>query len=52
MEFWKKLSVNEKFMVGFIIILLFMIMLSWGRISKGFQEGIAPYFKEHTQPKQ
>jgi len=52
MEFWKKMSTNEKVMVVIIATLILMITLSWGRISKGVQDGIAPYLKEQTQPNQ
>ncbi len=44
----KKLNTNEKALIGIILILCIVILLSWGRISKGMKEGFEPYLKEQT----
>ncbi len=46
MEFWKKLSVNEKAMLAFVLALILGIFLSWNRISEGIKNGFTPYLKE------
>lgn len=42
-SFWKKRTTSEKAMIGAILLLIIMIILSWGRIQKGVQKGIEPY---------
>jgi len=49
MNIWKKLSTNEKVMIGFIIILFIGLALRWGTIWEGVKKGFEPYKQE--QPK-
>lgn len=45
MKNWKNMSGNEKMMIGFMLIMLIAIVLSWSRISKGLEKGLQPYKK-------
>ncbi len=43
MRIWNSFSNNEKAMVGAVLLLVIMVVLSWGRISDGLKKGIKPY---------
>ncbi len=43
MKIWNNLSNNEKAMIGAFLLLIIMVVLSWGRISEGFKKGVEPF---------
>jgi len=45
MRKFKDLSLNEKLMISFVVILLIAIVLNWSNIYKGLQKG----FVIHTE---
>jgi len=49
MKSWKDLSKTERFLAGFIIILIIAIALNWKRVYKGIKKGIEPYKTEQNQ---
>lgn len=49
MKKWSELSNTEKFLVGFIIVLILAIALNWSRVYNGIKKGFEPYNKEQKQ---
>lgn len=43
---WKKLTSNEKLMIGFALILLTAIIFKWNPIWEGIKKGFKPYHYE------
>lgn len=50
-EFWKNRSNTEKGMIGIVLLLVIMIILSWGRIAEGLKKGLKPYQKQEQSSK-
>jgi len=49
MKKWKDYSKTEKFLLGFIFVLIIAIALNWKRVYNGVIKGVEPYQKEQKQ---
>lgn len=44
MKKWKEYSRQEQVMIIVLIVLLIAVLLSWGRVSNGFDKGMNLFF--------
>lgn len=53
MKSWKELTLNEKVMIGFAIVIFIILISQWEQTWKGIKKGMEPFKQEqNSKPKE